>query len=227
MASVEPSCPVRKIVLASRNRGKVREIAAVLGRCGAEVIGLHDLPAADDIPEPPETGASFAANARNKAACYARATGLCALADDSGLVVDALGGKPGVHSARYAVNEFPAAATRAQTDEANNARLLRELAGVPDESRTARFVCCLALSDGRETLLEATGVVEGMILRRGRGQDGFGYDPLFLVVGTGLTAAEMQPQQKNAISHRGLATRELARRLEQMLASQREGRDHA
>jgi len=217
----------RKIVLASRNRGKVREIAAVLSGCGVEVLGIDDTPAAAEIPEPAETGKTFAANARQKASYYAQATGMWALADDSGLVVDALAGEPGVHSARYAQEAFPVNANRTQIDQANNTKLLTELAGVPDGARTARFVCCLALSDGEAILLESAGAIEGEILREGRGCNGFGYDPLFFVPAFGQTAAEMPPEQKNAISHRGLATREFARRLERLLSERSQDSDHA
>ena len=219
--------PTRKIVLASRNHGKVREIASVLDSCGVEVVGLDDLPRAEEIPEPEETGATFADNARDKAVYYARATGMWCLADDSGLVVDALAGAPGVRSARYAEENFPPGADRSEIDKANNAKLLRELASAPEGAGAARFVCCLALSDGREILLESTGAIEGVILRQPRGANGFGYDPVFFVPAIGQTAAEMPPEQKNAISHRGLATREFARRLKPLLQARAEGEAHA
>jgi len=201
----------RKILLASRNPGKVREIRAALGACGVEVAGLDEVDPDGRIPEPAEEAATFAGNARTKAAWYARATGLCALADDSGLVVAALGGAPGVRSARYAADECPAPRGRKEMDAANNRKLLRELAGVSEDGRTARFVCSLALSDGERTLLEAEGTVEGRIAAGAAGENGFGYDPLFVVDGLGRTAAELSPGQKNEISHRGKAVRELVR----------------
>ncbi len=217
----------RPIVVASRNPGKVREIAAVLAAHGFEAVGLDEVDADRSIAEPAETGDTFAENARDKARYYARATGAWALADDSGLIVDALGGRPGVHSARYGAEDAPPDADRPRIDRANNDRLLRELTDVPDDARTARFVCHLALSDGDETLLEAAGAVEGLILREPRGCNGFGYDPLFLVPALGLTAAEMPPEQKNAVSHRGLATREFARRFVELVHAPEEGCDHA
>ncbi len=207
----------RRIVLATRNAGKLREIAATLGALAVEVVGLDQVDPGHEIPEPAEDASSFAENARAKAAYYAGRTGCWALGDDSGLEVDALGGAPGVRSARYAAEEVPPGAGREELDAANNAKLLRELAGVPEERRTARFVCCLALSDGRRALLEAAGVIEGRIGRAPRGRNGFGYDPLFFVPRAGCTTAELPPQRKNEISHRGQATRELARRLRKML----------
>ncbi|MHC4717510.1 MAG: RdgB/HAM1 family non-canonical purine NTP pyrophosphatase [Planctomycetota bacterium] len=203
----------RKIVLASRNPGKVREIRAVLGAVGVEVAGLDDVDPDGAIPSPPEDEPTFVGNARAKAAWYARATGLWALADDSGLVVDALGGAPGVRSARYAADECPAPSDRTEMDAANNRKLLRELAGVPEPQRTARFVCALAVSDGHRIVLEAAGTVEGRIAAAPAGKNGFGYDPLFLVAGLNCTAAELSPERKNEISHRGRAVRELARLL--------------
>jgi len=186
--------PPRKIVLASRNPGKVREIRAALGACGVEVRGLAEADPDGRIAEPPEEASTFAGNARAKAAYYARATGAVALADDSGLVVDALGGAPA----------------------ANNRKLLRELAGVPEAGRTARFVCALALSDGERILLEARGTVEGHIAAEPAGENGFGYDPLFVVAGLGRTAAELSPDRKNEISHRGKAVREFVRLLREL-----------
>jgi len=205
-------------VLATRNAGKLREIAATLGALPVEVVGLDQIDPGWEIPEPAEDGGTFAENARAKASYYAARTGYWALGDDSGLEVDALGGAPGVRSARYAAEQLPSGAGRKEADAANNAKLLRELAGVPDRQRTGRFVCCLALSDGRRILLEAVGVTEGRIGRAPRGRNGFGYDPLFIVPALGRTTAELSPQQKNDISHRGQATRELARRLRDMLS---------
>ena len=209
-----------KIVLATRNPGKVRELRAVLGRMGVEAIGLEEIDPDRRIPEPPEDGDSFAENARAKAAYYARATGLPALADDSGLVVDALNGAPGTHSARYAAGECPPDAGRGRIDSANNARLLRELAGVSDERRTARFVCHLALSDAGRVLIESDGLIEGRIGHEPRGQNGFGYDPLFFVPELGCTTAELPEDRKNDFSHRGQATRKFAAMLKELLRRQ-------
>ena len=206
-----------RIVLASRNPGKVREIAAVLGELPLRVVSLAEIDPEAAIAAPAENARSFADNARAKAAHYARAAGGWALADDSGLAVDALGGAPGVRSARYATDECPPGASRDVIDAANNARLLRELEGVDEPERTARFVCHLVLSDGERTLLEAAGVVEGRIGLGPRGSNGFGYDPLFFVPELGCTTAELPPERKNEISHRGQAARKLAALLRQML----------
>ena len=203
------------ICLATRNHGKIREIQEVLGPLGVQLASLDDF---GPIAEPEETGETFADNATQKAIYYARATGAWALADDSGLVVDALGGEPGVRSARYAADRLPAGATRAAIDAANNARLLEELHAVADDKRTARFVCCLALADGDRVLLEACDNVEGRILRAPRGHNGFGYDPLFFMDEKGRTTAELPAQDKNLISHRGKALRHFARLLETLLA---------
>ncbi len=208
----------RRIVLASRNPGKVREIAAVLSDLTVEVVSLDEIDPAGAIPEPAEDHATFAENARAKAAYYARAAGCWALADDSGLEVHALGGAPGPRSARYAAQDCPAGADRQAIDAANNARLLRELKDVGEERRTARFVCHLALADGRGTLLECTGIVEGRIARAPRGRNGFGYDPLFFVPALGCTTAELPTERKNEISHRGQAARRFAALLKAMLA---------
>jgi len=204
----------RQIVVATGNPGKVREIGAVLAGLPVQVLALSDLA---PMPEPVEDGATFAANARAKARYYARATGLWCLADDSGLVVDALDGRPGIRSARYAADECAAGADRGAIDAANNARCLRELKGVPDERRTARFVCHLALADSREVLLETSGVIEGCIAHAPAGENGFGYDPLFYVPALGCTTAQLPPERKNEVSHRGQAVREHRRLLRQLL----------
>lgn len=207
----------RKIVLATRNPGKVTEIRSVLEPLGIELVGLEQVDPAAQIDEPAEDGATFADNARAKAAYYAHATGLWALADDSGLAVDALGGDPGVRSARYAADHVPPGSPRQIIDQANNRKLLSALAHVPPEHRTARFVCHLALSDGKEILLEADGVIEGRIGYEPRGDNGFGYDPLFELPAQGKTTAELASAEKNAISHRGQATRQFASRLGEVL----------
>ncbi len=206
----------RKIVIATGNPGKVREIGAVLADLSVEIVSLKELP---PLAEPVEDGDSFAANAEIKARYYAQQTGMWCLADDSGLVVDALGGAPGIHSARYAANECDAEAGRDAIDEANNAKLLRELQIIPDECRTARFVCYLALADANGVLLETSGAIEGRIARQACGEGGFGYDPLFHVPHLGCTTAELPAEQKNAISHRGQAVRTFHRMLQDMLAA--------
>jgi len=211
---------MRSIVLATCNPGKLREIRQVLGDLAVEVEDLH---AHADVAEPPEHGDSFAENARDKATHYARAIGKWCLADDSGLVVDALGGAPGVRSARYAAEDLPPDADRRQIDAANNAKLLVELNGVPDERRTARFVCHLALSDGQRILIETFDTVEGRIGRRPRGENGFGYDPLFIADETACTTAELPPEKKNRISHRGKAVRHFASLLRSFLSTRAKG----
>lgn len=205
----------RTIVLATRNPGKVREITAALGALPVEIRGLDRF---GPIAEPAETGATFAANARDKALYYAAATGQWCLAEDSGLEVDALEGAPGVLSARYAADRWAAGADRDAIDRANNAKLLEALAGVPAERRTARFVCHLALASEGRILIETYDTVEGRIASAPRGRGGFGYDPLFVVPSLGLTTAELSGEQKNALSHRGKATRHFARLLASVLS---------
>ncbi|MFM2164912.1 MAG: hypothetical protein RL325_1349 [Planctomycetota bacterium] len=196
---------LQKLVIATSNPHKVEEIEAVLGQIGIACVPMGDA----GIPEPEEDGATFEENARIKAVAYARALGTTVLADDSGLEVDALGGAPGVHSARYA----GIGATRAERDAANNARLLRELEQVPDARRTARFVCvlCIAREDGT-IVAESRGAFDGVIGRAQRGTNGFGYDPL-LVLPDGRTSAELSPSEKNARSHRGNALRAMVAKL--------------
>ena len=181
------------VVVATGNAHKVVEIEAILSGAmpGARFVRVGDL---GDFPEPEETGTTFEENALIKARAAHAATGLPAIADDSGLAVDALGGEPGVYSARYSGVHGD--------DAANNAKLLANLAGVADEARTARFVSCVALvDDDRE--LTATGSCEGRVAREPRGENGFGYDPLFLPdAAPGRTMAELTAAEKNAISHR-------------------------
>jgi XTP/dITP diphosphohydrolase len=193
-----------RLVLATRNEHKVVELreilAAALLRCRLELVGIGDFPEAEDVVE---SGVTFAANALLKARAAVRATGLPALADDSGLAVDVLGGSPGVFSARWSGVGGP------ERDEANNTLLLAQLADVPDEHRGAGFVCAaaLALPDGTEIVREAE--VRGTLGREPRGQGGFGYDPL-VVRPDGRTLAQYTAAEKHAISHRGGAFRALA-----------------
>ena len=196
---------MRTVVIATNNAHKVAEIRAALDFEGWEFKTLRELGIASD---PAEDADTFEGNARIKArAAHEASGGLAALADDSGLVVDALGGAPGVYSSRYAGADGD--------DAANNAKLLAELEGMPDGERTARFACTLVFvgEGGEETV--ATGTVEGRIAHELRGAEGFGYDPLFLPdeFGGALTLAEVGQAQKNAISHRGNALRALKAKL--------------
>ena len=194
-----------RLVFATRNPGKLVELHQLLAGLELAILSARDL----DLPEVIEDGDTFAANAAKKALEVSRATGLPALADDSGLEVDALGGAPGVISARYAGPE--------QDDARNNQRLLRELAGVPPERRTARFRSVVALADtaGRlgAEVLTADGTCEGVILDAPRGTGGFGYDPLFFAPELGCTFAEAGVGPKNDLSHRARAMRAMRPRL--------------
>jgi XTP/dITP diphosphohydrolase len=193
------------ILFATSNPHKVRELWQILTPLGVEVRGLDSL--GENHPEPAEEGATFEENARIKAMAYARLTGLACLAEDSGLEVDALSGAPGVHSARYSGAGGP----REARDRANNEKLLRELEGVPEEARTARFVSALCFVDARgRVLYEGRGAYEGIIARAPSGEGGFGYDPLLYLPDVGKTSAELTPEEKNARSHRGKAVRAFA-----------------
>ena len=196
----------REILVATRNPGKQREVTAVLGALGVEFVTLERF---GDLAEAVEDGETFAANAAAKARHYSRLTGMWTLADDSGLEVDALGGAPGVRSARYAGPQ--------RSDAANNARLIVELRDVPDERRTARFRCAVAVASGERLLAEASGTIEGRIIDEPRGSNGFGYDPHFLIPELGRTSAELPPEHKNRISHRGRALAALAPELTRLL----------
>jgi len=188
------------VIVATSNAGKLIEIRSILGARGLSFCTASELGASSLEVE--ETGETFADNALLKARAYAERFNMPALADDSGLEVDALHGAPGVFSARYAGSDGD--------DAANNAKLLREMVQVPSEGRTARFRCAMVLvwPDGRQ--VSASGVCEGSIARQARGEDGFGYDPLFLPVAVpGRSMAELTLTEKNAISHRGAALRSL------------------
>lgn len=189
----------RTLVAATGNRGKLEEIERLLGGCGWEVAAQS----AFGVEPPPEDGLTFVENAILKARHAAERTGRPALADDSGLVVDALGGVPGIHSARYA---GPGGG-----DAANNEKLLRALAGRPEGERAARFECAVVwMRHPRDPVpLIARGTWAGRVLEAPRGANGFGYDPLFLDPATGCTAAELPPERKDALSHRGQALRAL------------------
>lgn len=189
---------MRTLVVASRNPKKVQELQRLLEGLPYLVQSLAAYPG---MPEVVEDGATFQENARLKALAAASYTGELAIADDSGLEVDALGGEPGVLSARYSGVDDPQA-----RDAANNALLLERLCGVPHARRTARFVCAVAVADPTGVLWEGAGYVEGRIATEERGpKDAFGYDPIFLPEGSDRTFAEMTAEEKDAISHRGRA----------------------
>ena len=196
-----------EIIVATGNPHKVEEIREILAVHGFRVLSLTDV-GAEGIPEPEEDGDTFAHNARIKATQYARAINRMVLADDSGLAVDALGGAPGVFSARWS----GLGVTREERDNANNKKLLEELALTPSDRRTARFVCamCLSAADG-SVIAETVGEFHGSIGTNTQGVNGFGYDSLFVVDGNGRTSAELTSQQKNDRSHRGAATRAMAK----------------
>ncbi|AVP68237.1 RdgB/HAM1 family non-canonical purine NTP pyrophosphatase [Rhodococcus hoagii] len=190
-----------KILVASRNAkklGELRRVLAAAGIEGLEVIGLDEVP---EFPETPETGATFEANAIVKAVDGAAATGLPCVADDSGLEVDALNGMPGVLSARWS--------GRHGDDDANTALLLGQLADVPDERRGAAFVSACALAIPGQDTVVVRGEWRGRIVREPRGDNGFGYDPVFEPEGDRRTSAELSPQEKDAASHRGRALAQL------------------
>jgi XTP/dITP diphosphohydrolase len=188
------------LLLASANQGKLRELRTILGGLGVELVGLAEA-GLGEPPEVEETGDTFLENALLKGRAYAAWSGLAAVADDSGLEVDALGGAPGVRSARYA---GPGA-----SDQANLDKLLAELTGVPPERRTARFRCAAVLVDPKGGEWHAEAAWEGRLLDAPRGSGGFGYDPVFLPDGWELTSAEVDQATKDAASHRGKAFRAL------------------
>ena len=195
------------LVLATRNAGKIRELNALFAARGLTVVGLDAFPDMDDVEE---TGTTFEENALLKARAAATATGCVAVADDSGLEVDALSGRPGVYSARYS-EDWPERPGESR-DARNIRKLLQEMADVPEAARTGRFVCAMAACtpDGRELCVR--GVWEGRLLTAPQGHNGFGYDPLFFDAELGQTAAQMPQDVKNGRSHRGKALRLLLER---------------
>ena len=197
--------PHRTLVLATRNRGKTAEIRALLKNYPVDIKDMNDF---GPIPEAVEDGATFDENAYKKASLAARVLGLTALADDSGLVVTALGGAPGVHSARYA---GPNA-----TDADRCARLLEAMAGCPD--RRAAFECVISIAVPTGPALTYEARCEGLIAEAPSGANGFGYDPIFYYPPLGRTFAELSPEEKNRVSHRGLALREMAGEFDKVLA---------
>jgi XTP/dITP diphosphohydrolase len=189
-----------KLLIASRNRGKVQEIRALLGLALQKVVEVVTLTELPNVEQPREDGKTFAENARLKALHYSKAHKILCIADDSGLAVDPLGGHPGVRSARYAGD--------GASDASNNAHLLHELAPFARPWKAA-FVCVAVAALPNRVVAEATGKVEGEILPVGRGRDGFGYDPLFFIPSLGKTMAELSTAEKNQVSHRGIALRVL------------------
>ena len=195
---------MRRIIIATSNPGKIRDFAGAASVHGIEVAPMPNF---SSLPPVIEDGTTFEANARKKAEAYSGyVPGELIIADDSGLEVDALAGAPGVHSARYAADEPHMAETNTD-DEANNAKLAREIRRVPAERRTARFLCWIAAARDGKTLAVFEGKAEGMIIERPRGSNGFGYDPFFYFPAIGRTFAELTSEEKAKYSHRGAAFR--------------------
>jgi XTP/dITP diphosphohydrolase len=197
---------MNELLIATKNKGKVREIAEILRPTGIKVSSLLDH---SGMPEIIEDGATFRANAAKKAVVIARHTGLLVMGEDSGIEIDALGGRPGVYSARYSGENA--------TDESNNDLLLKELSGVPHEKRTARYRCAMALAD-KDTLVDVVeGSCEGIITTERRGTNGFGYDPLFLIPSHQKTFGELDLAIKHTMSHRANALKKFLKLLENYL----------
>ena len=194
--------PIKQLVLATRNRDKIREIRSILKQTGIRLCCAEEF---EGFPEVEEDGTSLEENAAKKASQVAQSLGLFAIADDSGLEVDWLGGAPGIFSARFA--------GQGATYEQNNRKLLRLLRGVPAERRTARFRCVIALASPQGRIWTVEGKCEGLIAEKPRGNRGFGYDPVFVVPSLGKTFAELHPTEKNRISHRAKALQELKKLL--------------
>jgi XTP/dITP diphosphohydrolase len=207
---------MHRILIATSNSGKLRDFA---GAASSHCIEITSVPGFTSLPAVVEDGLTFEANARKKAEHYSRyAPREIVLADDSGLEVDTLGGAPGVHSARYAA-DTPHPVENNTDDEANNARLIRELRNVPPEKRTGRFVCVIAAARDGQTLAVFRGEAEGIILGRPRGSNGFGYDPLFYFPQIQKTFAELTAEEKARYSHRGAAFRQFLEWHEKQLAN--------
>ncbi|TDL82103.1 XTP/dITP diphosphatase [Peribacillus frigoritolerans] len=193
---------MKEVIIATKNAGKLLEFQSILSQYDLKAISLMDL---EDSPEVEETGSTFEENAVLKAEAISKLYGKMAIADDSGLSVDYLGGEPGVYSARYAGAE--------KSDAANIEKVLLQLKGVSKEERNARFRCALALAEpGRETVT-VEGSVEGYITEEPMGENGFGYDPIFLVKDKAKTMAQLTKEEKNKISHRAVALQKLAKLL--------------
>jgi XTP/dITP diphosphohydrolase len=195
-----------QLLLATNNEGKIAEFRYLLDGCGWQLVTPRELNIVLDLEE---TGQTYLENATLKALAFANASGLTSLADDSGLEVDALDGRPGIFSARYAGTDL--------TDGERVAALLKELASVSENARTARFRCVIAIARNEDDVRSAEGTVEGRIAVEPRGENGFGYDPIFELPVRGLTVAELAASEKHAVSHRGVAAREARKLLENML----------
>jgi len=209
---------MQRVLIATSNPGKLRDFAGAAAVHGIEIAGIPNF---SSLPLVVEDGHTFEENARKKAEEYSRyAPGEIVVADDSGLELDALKGSPGVHSARYAADQ-PHLADANTDDEANNARVLRELKHVPSDKRTARFVCVLAAARDGQTLQTFRGVAEGIILDTPRGANGFGYDPLFYFPQIEKTFAQLSAEEKSKYSHRGAAFRQFLDWCEKQITEKR------
>ncbi len=206
---------IRDILVATTNPGKINELTALLGRA-INLVGLDHFKGLDEIQE---DGKTFAENARKKATGYAKATGIWTIADDSGLVIDALDGAPGVKSARFSGPKLEGD-KRTLIDHRNIAKVLELLKDIHHEKRSARFVCSLCLASPEKILIETQGTLEGFITDKKIGKNGFGYDPIFFVPALNKTIAQLTAEKKNAISHRGNAIRELKPLLTKLLETQ-------
>ena len=196
---------MKQVVIATKNKGKAKDFEALFSPLGYEVVTMFEVAPQLEIEE---TGTTFEENAILKAETLSRELGTLVIADDSGLAVDALGGDPGVYSARYAGDH---------DDEANIVKVLNNLEGVPTEKRTARFCCALAIAGPNMETVTVFGTCEGFILEEKRGTNGFGYDPIFFVPSLNRSMAELTPEEKGSISHRGNAIRKLADKLPDLM----------
>ncbi|RFU65918.1 XTP/dITP diphosphatase [Peribacillus glennii] len=197
---------MKTVIIATKNKGKAKEFESLFHPKGYQVLTLLDLDPSIDVEE---TGTTFEENAILKAEAIANEFGRFVVADDSGLIVDALDGRPGIYSARYAGEE--------KNDAANTAKVLEELEGIPDAQRTARFYCALALASPNQQTITVSGSVDGIIAKVPSGENGFGYDPVFYVQEKGKMMAEMDSGEKNAISHRAKALKALEEKLDQFI----------
>lgn len=197
---------MKKLIIATKNKGKAKEFVSLFSPLGYDVLTLLDIEGAIDVEE---TGTTFEENAILKAEALCQEYNSMVIADDSGLIIDALDGRPGVYSARYAGEE--------KSDEANIDKVLEELKDVPTENRTARFYCALAVALPQQETVTVSGTVEGMIGTERQGENGFGYDPIFYIPSLDKTMAQLNPEEKNAISHRANALKNLKESLHQLL----------
>ncbi|MBN1788778.1 MAG: XTP/dITP diphosphatase [Sedimentisphaerales bacterium] len=203
-----------EILIATTNPGKLAEISAMLN-VNIDFKSLSDFP---DIKEIPEDGQTFAQNAQKKSLGYAKQTGLWTLADDSGLVIDALDGAPGVNSARFSGEKEK---NRQLLDHKNMVKVLDLMKDVPKEKRTARFVCHLCLASPEKVLIETEGKLEGIITEKETGSNGFGYDPVFFLPELNKTVAQLSAEEKNSLSHRGNAVKKFSPLLQQLIQNQK------